>query len=354
MKKIVVINLGSTSTKIAYFEDDECKVKENIAHAADELKGFATIWDQYDFRRDVILDFMDRHGIKLEELDGFTTRGGHTESLVGGVYRITQKMLEQSRGERYGNHISDLGLQLAHEFEAEGPVALTVDPPTTDEFEPLARLSGLPEIERMSRFHALNHKAVARHYAAEVGRPYEELDLIVLHMGGGTSVAPHKHGMMVDGTNGLDGDGPFATNRTGALPVGALVDLCYSGAYSHAEMRRKLNGQGGMMAYLGENDVRTVEERALAGDERAKLVLDGMIYQTAKEIGAAATVLKGHVDAILFTGGIMNSKYVVSELIARVGFIAPVHVYPGEMEMQSLGQRSYLALTGKEEIKELV
>ncbi len=354
MKKILVINLGSTSSKIAYFEDDACVVKENIPHPAEEIRRFPTIWDQKEYRMAVIRGFMDRHGIRPEELDGFTSRGGHTEPITGGVYRITEKMLEQSRSEAYGNHISDLGLQIAAEFSRLGPLAFTADSPCTDEFEPLARYSGLPEIQRTSRFHALNHKAVARIFCDDHGLDYHKVNLIVVHMGGGTSVAAHKNGLMIDGTNGLDGDGPFSTNRTGALPVGPLVDLCYSGQYDHRQMRRKINGLGGLMAYVGDTDVRSVCEKREAGDKACGEALDAMIYQTAKEIGGAATVLKGQVDAILFTGGIMNSPYVREQLRERVSFIADVYVYPGEWEMDSLGKQTYLALTGREEIKELI
>lgn len=353
MKRIVAINLGSTSTKIAYFEDAACMERCSIPHPADEVKRFPTIWDQEDYRKAAIQGFLDEHGIEVGKLDAFTSRGGHTEPLVGGVWRINRKMLDESASERYGNHISDLGIRLAYECSKQGPIPLTVDTPCTDEFEPLARYSGLPEIERASRFHALNQKAVARRYARDIDRPYEELDLIVVHLGGGISVAPHHHGRMIDGDNGLDGDGAFSTNRTGALPVGALVDMCYSGEYTHEEMRRKLNGMGGMMAYLGENDVRAAEARAEAGDAKADEILDAMMYQVAKEVGAAATVLKGSVDAILVTGGIAYSRRMTDALTERVGFIAPVHLYPGELEMESLGEQSYLALVGQEEIKEL-
>ena len=242
MKKIIVINLGSTSTKIAYFEDDKCVVKKTYDHDASEVRHFNTIWEQKDYRNSIIGKFMEEVGVKKEELDAFVTRGGHTEPVVGGVYRINQKMLEQSASEKYGNHISDLGLQLANEYSKYGAVPLTVDTPCTDEFEPLARYSGLKEIPRVSRFHALNQKAAARKYAASIGKEYEDLNLIVCHMGGGSSVAAHKHGLMVDGPNGLDGDGPFSTNRSCGLPVGALIDMCFSGQYTRKEMRRKING----------------------------------------------------------------------------------------------------------------
>ena len=353
MRKIIVINLGSTSTKIAYFEDDTCVKKETIDHNAAEIKKFSTIWEQKEFRINVIREFMERVHVTAEELDAFVTRGGHTIPVVGGVYHINQTMLEQSASEKYGNHISDLGLQIANDFSKSGCIALTCDTPCTDEFEPLARYSGLKEIPRVSRFHALNHKAAARKYAKEIGKKYEELNLVVCHMGGGSSVAAHNHGLMVDGPNGLDGEGPFSTNRSCGLPVGALIDLCYSGQYTHKEMRRKVNGLGGLMSYIGETDVRTIVNEIEKGNQVYKEALDAMCYQTAKEIGAMATVLKGQVDAIIFTGGIAYSDYVMDQIKQYVSYIAPIVLEPGEFEMDSLGTNAYLALEGKVEIKEI-
>lgn len=351
MKKIIVINLGSTSTKIAYFEDDKCVVKKTYDHDASEVRQFATIWEQKEYRNCIIESFMEEVGVKKEELAAFVTRGGHTEPVIGGVYRINQKMLEQSASEKYGNHISDLGLQLANEYSKYGAMPLTVDTPCTDEFEPLARYSGLKELPRVSRFHALNQKAAARKYAASIGKEYEDLNLIVCHMGGGSSVAAHKHGLMVDGPNGLDGDGPFSSNRSCGLPVGALIDMCYSGQYTRKEMRRKINGLGGLMSYIGETDVRKIVENF--DKEGYKEALDAMCYQTAKEIGAMATVLKGNVDAIIFTGGIAYSEYVMDNIKEYISYIAPIILEPGEFEMESLGTNAYLALIGKREIKEI-
>lgn len=351
--KIVAINLGSTSTKIAYYINDICQWKENIVHPADDIKGFQTIWDQHDYRKGAIVAFLGDKGIKISELDAVVSRGGHTHPIVGGLYRINKTMLEESGSEKYGNHVSDLGLRLAYGFTEEGPQAFTVDPPTTDEFEPLARYSGLPELPRQSRFHILNHRAVGRQYAKDIGKDYKELNLVVAHMGGGISVAAHKKGKLVDGNNALDGDGPFSTNRCCSVPVGALVDMCFSGEYTRAQVRKKLNGNGGMMAYLGENDVKAVSDRAAAGDEKCAEVLAAMLYQTSKEIAACASVLFGKVDAILLTGGIVNGPEVVAAIRERVEFIAPVVVYAGELEMQSLALTTYGGLTGNEEIKEM-
>ncbi len=351
--KIAAINLGSTSTKFAYYENETCVVKENIIHSAEELKAFATIWDQHAYRLQAVEDCLTRHGIDAAALDVVVTRGGHTVPIVGGVYRINERMLSQSASMRYGNHACDLGLKIVTSLSQKGPMALTVDPPTTDEFEPEARLSGLPELPRRSSFHALNHKAVAKQYARDIGSAYQNLNLIVAHMGGGISVAAHRKGRAIDANNGLTGDGPFSTNRTGTLPVGALVDLCFSGQHTHAEMKKKLNGLGGMMAYLGENDTLSVEKRAEAGDKYCGEVLDAMCYQVGKEIGACAAVLCGEVDSILITGGMANSKRLTAAIERMVRFIAPVKIYPGEFEMQSLALSSLDMLRGKEPLREL-
>lgn len=354
MKKIFVINLGSTSTKIAYFEDDKCIFKETISHDADEIKKYETIWEQFDLRKNALDKFMDEHGIKVSELDAIVSRGGHTEPLPSGVYRINEKMLNESRSMKYGNHVSDLGLQLANEYSKLGPIAFTVDTPCTDEFEPLARYSGLKEIERLSRFHVLNHKAVGKKFAKDHNKKYEDLNLIVCHMGGGTSVAVHSKGRLIDGNNGLDGDGPFSTDRSCGLPVGQLIDMCYSGKYTYEEMRRKIKGLGGLMSYVGETDVVKIQKKAFEENNlECKEALEAMCYQTAKEIGAMSTVVNGNVDAILVTGGIANSEFLMNEIIKRVKFIAPVYLYPGEFEMESLGINVYKALIGEVPIKEL-
>ena len=352
--KIVAINLGSTSTKIAYYENDRCVLKENLSHQSSDLKGFATVWEQYDYRMDAICGFLDAHGIRVEKLDAFVTRGGHTKPLSGGVYRVNELMLEQSRSERYGNHPPDLGLQIAWGFARYGPVPLTVDPPTTDEFEPRARYSGLAEMPRRSSFQVLNHRAVGKQFAKDQGKDYRALNLIVAHMGGGITVAAHKKGRLVDANNGIAGDGPFSTNRTGTLPVGALVDACYSGAFTYQQMMRKINGEGGLMAYLGDADAYRAEQEAAKGSQKHREALEAMCYQTSKEIAACAAVLCGEVDAIIITGGMAHSLMMMDWIRRRVEFIAPVALYPGEYEMQSLALSAYDALRGMERIKELV
>lgn len=352
--RIFALNIGSTSTKVAYFENDACVVRETIEHPAADLSQFPRFWDQRDYRAAAIGNFLLRQGIDPREMDAFVTWGGHTEPVQDGVYRITPKYLEQSSNGKYGDHPADLAPLLTHEFgQKYAAEAFTVDPPTIDEFEPLARYSGMPEIMRKSRMQSLNQKATARKYARDNGRRYEELRLVVVVMGGGISVVAHRYGKMVDANDGLEGDGPFAPNRSGDLPVGALIDLCYSGRYTHEQMRRKIVGDAGLVAYLGENDVRKVESRMRAGDGHAGEVLDAMLYQVAKEIGAYAAVLNGQVDAILLAGGAAHSEYVVEKIKERVAFIAPVAVYAGELEMESMGLMCYKALIGEEKIKEL-
>ncbi len=348
-KKILVINLGSSSTKAAYYEDENCLFKENLPHPAEELIKYPSLWDQYEYRQEKVEDFLRRHNLKVADLDAVVTRGGHTRPLAGGTYLINEVMLAESRSEKFGVHACDLGLKIASAFSALGPKPLTAYPPVTDEFEPLARYSGLPEMPRRSSFHALNHKGVARQYAKDAKRPYEEMNLIVVHMGGGISVSPHKKGQMVDANNAILGDGPFCTNRTGTLPSGSLIDACFSGEYTRETIRRRLNGGGGMMAFVGESDTLTVEKRAAAGDEKCSEVLDAMAYQTAKEIGGAVTVLKGQVDAIVITGGMANSQRLTQNIKERVGFIATIPLYPGEFEMESLALNALEVLRGQQE-----
>lgn len=352
-KKIMAINLGSTSTKVAYYQEEERIFGENIIHPVEEIKKFSKIWDQFEYRKKAILDLLDSKGITLQELDAVVTRGGHTEPIEGGTYRITDKMLEQSASEKYGNHATDLGLKLAAAFSKAGPQPYTVDPPVTDEFEPLARYSGLPQISRRSSFHVLNQRAAGRQYAKDRGIPYEDMNLIVVHMGGGISVAVHKQGRLVDANNAIDGDGPFSTNRCCSVPAGDLVKLCYSGQYTLEEMKKLLNGNSGLVAYVGDNDVKRVSEKAENGDTVCAEVLDAMCYQIAKEIGADATVVEGKVDAILLTGGIAYSEMIVKAIQERVVFIAPVIVYPGEYEMQSLVLNVLEVLRGERKAKEL-
>lgn len=355
MRKIVAINLGSTSTKIAYYEDDVCKLKESITHAASDLANFDDVFEQAAYRSQTVLAFLEENGIDIADLSAFVSRGPQTEPVEAGVYRISQDMLDQARSGAYGSHVCSVGCQIAYDLAQQyGFEALTVDTPCVDEMEPIARFSGLAEIERRPSFQALNHRAMARYYAEQNGRSYEDMNLVVVMLGGGVSVVAHEHGRMVDGPDALEGDGPFSNNRCCTVPVGQLVRLCYSGRYTEEQMMRHINGEAGLFAYLGETDTRKIEQRIGEGDERAREVLDAMCYQTAKEIGAYATVLKGDVDAILLIGGMANSAYITERIRERVSFIAPVVVQPGEREMESLCLNALDALEGRCPIKTFV
>lgn len=282
--------------------------------------------------------------------------GRHCEPIVGGTYRINDAFRQQNRSGKYGVHVGNVGVEIAWELcqQSDHAVPVVTDLPTTDEFEPLARYSGLKEIPRESRFQALNHKAMACFYAESIGKRYEELNLVVAMLGGGITVAAHKKGRMVDGPDGLTGDGTFSNNRCCTVPVGGLVKLCYSGRYTEQEMLHHINGEGGLMSYLGTTDVKATQAKAQAGDAECAEVLAAMCYQTAKDIGAYATVLKGQVDAILLTGGMANSQYLTDMIRERVEFIAPVVVLPGEREMESLCLNAYKAVSGQIELKEFV
>lgn len=352
--KNIAINLGSTSTKIAYYEDGKPICSESLSHDPALLVGMKDIWEQYDLRKAAIDTFMKEHNIDLDELDAFSSRGGHTEPIIGGTYRINEQMLAQNRSGKYGVHVGNVGLQLAYEYATRSrkAIPMTTDLPTTDELEPLARISGLNGIDREARFQALNHRAMSRAYAESIGRRYEDMNLVVAMLGGGITVAAHKRGRMVDGPDGLTGEGPFSNNRTGTLPAGQLVKMCFSGKYTEKEMLRKINGEGGLVSYLGTTDIRAIENAVGEGDEHSRLILEAMCYQTAKEIGAMATVLEGDIDAILLIGGMANSTFITFEIKKRVGFFAPVVILPGEREMESLCLSAYRVLTGQEELHE--
>lgn len=347
MKHILVINLGSTSTKVAYYQNDQCIANENIDHPASELRRFNDFWEQDDYRTALIDEFLLEHQINNVSLDAIVSRGGHTQALESGVYQIDEEMLTQQASGIWGKHPCDLGSKIAYRMAKEiQALPLIVDPPISDEFSDVARVTGHPLFERRSSFHALSHKATAKRFARENNLNYDDLNLIVVHLGGGISVAPHLKGRMVDGDNSLDGDGAFSTNRAGALPVGEVIRMCYSGEYTYKEAVQMINGNGGMMAYMGTADIREVEQVAQT-DENARLFLDAMIYQVAKQIGSMATVLKGEVDAILITGGIAHSKTIIQDLIDRVQFIAPIMIYPGENEMESLARGALEGLMGE-------
>lgn len=351
--KLLIINPGSTSTKIGVYEDENPILIETLRHSSDEIGKYATIYDQFKFREEVILSVLKEKGFDIKTLDAVVGRGGMLKPIESGTYAVNEAMLQDLKIGVQGQHASSLGGILANEIAKPlGIPAFIVDPTVVDELDEVARISGMPELSRISIFHALNQKAVGRRYANENGKKYEELNLVIAHMGGGISVGAHKHGRVVDVNNALHGDGPFSPERTGGLPVGDLIKLCYSGKYTLEEMLKKINGKGGYVAYLNTNDARKVEEAANAGDKKAQLVEDAMAYQVAKEIGQCAVVLSGKVDAIIITGGIAYGKAVVNFIKEKVQFIAPVVIYPGEDELLALAQGGLRVLKGEEKEKE--
>ena len=351
--KLLVVNPGSTSTKIGVFEDEKEVFVKNIHHETEELKGFARITDQKDMRKELIIKTLKDEGIDTSDFAAVVGRGGLVKPIVSGTYATTDALLRDLEAGVMGEHASNLGGILAHDLAAEwGNIkSFIVDPVVVDELEEIARYSGHPDLPRVSIFHALNHKAIAKRYAKDIGKKYEDLNLIVCHLGGGVSVGAHKNGKVVDVFNGLDGDGAFAPERSGGLPSGALVKACYSGKYKTEKEAYKalIVGQGGVVAYLGTNSMLDVENRAKDGDEEAYKVREAFIYQIAKDIGSMATVLEGKVDQILVTGGVAYDKGIVEGLKRMTGFIADLTAYPGEDELLALAQGGLRVLNGEEE-----
>jgi len=347
--KILVINPGSTSTKVAIFSNEQLLSEKKIEHSSKELSNFNKIIDQYHFRQDIILSFLKEKGINLATLDAVVGRGGLLKPIASGIYRINEKMLEDLRRGVIGEHASNLGGLLAYGIAENLSIpSYIVDPVVIDEMKPVARISGMPEIPRISILHALNQKAVARKAALGLGKKYEKLNFIIAHLGGGISVGTHCKGMVIDVNNALNGEGSFTPERSGGVPVGGLVELCFSGKFTKDEMMKKIKGKGGLVAYLNTNDVRKVAKMIKHGDKKAKLILEAMAYQVAKEIGAGATVLKGQIDAIILTGGIAYNNEFINMVRDRVSFLSLVMVYPGEEEMLSLCEGVLRVLKGEE------
>ena len=350
--KILVINPGSTSTKIAIFINEERILLKNVQHNTFELSKYPNSPDQLPLRRDDIIKVLDEKGYSLEDFDVFVGRGGGIKPCEAGVYLAEGKLIEHSGSTLFVNHPAPLGSVLAHEFACKKNVpAFTVDPPDTDEFEPVARITGLKNVERQSRFHALNQKEVARRVASQLGKTYKDINIVVAHLGGGISIGAHKKGRVIDSSDVIRGEGPMTPTRAGALPAKCVLDLCYSGEYSEKEMYDLIGRNSGIIDHLGTSDLRDVEKNMNDGDEYAKLVYDALIYQISKTIGAMSTVLFGDVDAIALTGGISNSKYLVENVTKRVESIAPVKVFPGEFEMEALVNGALRVLRGEEEVK---
>jgi len=352
MFKTLVINPGSTSTKIGVFEDENPIFIEILRHDSETIKKYKSIFDQYDFRRDIILNFLKEKNISLDSFSSVVGRGGLIKPVKSGTYLVNEKMIEDLKETKRGEHASNLGAVLAYEIAKPLNIpAFIVDPVVVDEMDDIARISGLKGIERISIFHALNQKAVARRAAKDLGKKYEDVNFIVVHLGGGISVGAHKKGRVVDVNNALNGDGPFAPERAGSLPTQDLVDLCFSGKYTFEEMKKKLAGNGGLVSLLGTNDAREVEKRIQNGDSYAKLCYEAMAYQTSKTIGEMASVLKGEIDAIVITGGIAYSKMLTDWIIERVSFLGRILLYPGEDEMEALNSGALRVLRKEEEAK---
>jgi butyrate kinase len=350
---ILAINPGSTSTKFSLFEEENLVFEKTLRHTTGELAGYEKITDQFNFRKKLILNELFERGTVLGDIIAIVGRGGLVKPIESGIYKVNKKMKDDLIAGVSGSHACNLGGLIADDIAASLPhaAAYIVDPVVVDELQPVARISGHPEIERKSIFHALNQKAVARIYASSVEQKYEDLNLVIAHMGGGISVGAHRKGKVIDVNNALNGDGPFSPERTGGLPSGQLVELCFSGKYSHSEIMSMITGKGGMMAYLGTNDFMEVCKMAENGNSKALLISNAVAYQIGKEIGAMAAVLNGQVDAIILTGGMAYQITLTNNIKSMVEFIATVVIYPGEDELKALAFNGLLALDGMIEIK---
>ena len=351
--KQLIINPGSTSTKIAVFDDETMVFEKTIRHTNEELQQFNMVSDQFQFRKDMIILALKENSISLDMLDAVVGRGGLIKPVEGGTYTVNDKLIEDLRKNVKVEHASNLGAPLARSIADEVNIpSFIVDPVVVDEMEDVARVSGHPDFERISIWHALNQRAVARRAAMEqFGRKYEDLNFVVAHLGGGISIGAHKKGRAVDVNNALNGEGPFSPERSGSLPMGQLVKMCFSGLYTEAQINKMMVGKGGISAHLGTNSAKEVSDRAQAGDEKAKLIYSAMAYQVAKAIGEYAVVLDGDVNAILITGGIAYDEYFVKMIEDKVKFIAKVIAYPGEDELLALAQGGLRVLKGIENPK---
>ncbi len=353
--RILAINPGSTSTKIAIYDNEKEVFETTLRHSSEEINKYDRIFDQYEFRKQVILGALSEAQINLTKLNAVVGRGGLLKPIAGGTYAVSEAMLKDLEVGVMGQHASNLGGIIANQIAQNLNIpAYIVDPVVVDEMDDVARLSGMPEIERKSIFHALNQKAVARRAAQEMSKKYDELNLIVAHLGGGISVGAHYKGRVIDVNNALNGEGPFSPERSGGLPVNDLAQLCFSGKYSLAEMKKKINGKGGLVAYLDTNDGREVVKMIENGDKNAELIYRALAYQIAKEIGSCAVVLKGDIDAIVLTGGLAYDKMLIGWIKESVEFLGKIIVYPGEDEMSALALGGLRVLKGEEDVKEYI
>ncbi|WP_096201641.1 butyrate kinase [Bacillus sp. FJAT-45350] len=347
--KILAINPGSTSTKLAIYHGEIIILNETIRHKDEELAGFSSVIEQKGYRMQQLEKLLVHEGHLLEEFDGIVGRGGFLSPLKSGTYIVNNEMIHDLETAKYGEHASNLGAIIAYDLASSvGIAAFIVDPIVVDELTDMARLSGIPELERKSHLHALNIKAVSRKVANTIGRPYECFNFIVAHIGGGISIAAMEKGRIIDVNNG-NNEGPYSPERAGGLPSKELIHLCYSGQFTEKEMISKVTKEGGLYAYLGTKSVIEAEERAIQGDIHAQKILEGMIYQLAKEIGAMSTVVNGEIDGIILTGGVSYSEFIINRLRKKIQFLAPVFVQPGEEELEALAFGALRVLSGEEE-----
>jgi butyrate kinase len=352
--RILAINPGSTSTKIAVYQNMNPIFVKNITHNSEELAQFEHVADQFHFRKEIIYKELEEAEIQLDKIQAVVGRGGMLKPISSGVYLVNDAMKSDLHDRPIKEHASNLGGLIADDIARALPnaKAYIADPVVVDEMDDIARVAGHPLFKRISIFHALNQKAIARQHAKSIMKRYDEMNLIVVHMGGGVTVGAHYKGRVIDVNQGLDGEGPFSPERSGTLPTGDLVRFCFSGQYSEKEIIKMVVGNGGVVAHLGTNSAYEAEQRALNGDEKAKFILEAMAYQVAKSIGSMVPVLKGDVDAILLTGGVAHSKWITNLIIERVYRFAPVYIYPGEDEMRALALNGFMVLKGEVEVKE--
>lgn len=352
MNKILVINPGSTSTKIGLYDGEDKIFEKTIRHSVDDLKAFDKVADQTEYRKEVLLTFFKENNVNIKELAVVIGRGGMLKPIPSGTYKVNKEMIDTIVEARYGEHASNLGALLAKPIaDSVGIDAYIADPVVVDELDEIARIAGHPQFYRRSVFHALNHKAVAKDIANELGKKYEDCNFVLAHLGGGISIGAHKKGKIIDVNNALAGEGAFSPERSGTVPSGQLVELCFSKKYTKDEICKMLVGKGGVSAHLKTNNMLEVENRIKEGDIESDKILNAMAYQVAKEIGAYSTVLKGDIDCIIITGGVAYDKHFVDLISERVNFIAPVKVYPGEDELRALAKSVFRVISGKEEAK---
>ncbi|WP_378952352.1 butyrate kinase [Pelosinus sp. sgz500959] len=351
--RILAINPGSTSTKIAVYDNEELITEQVARYSNEELSSFKSVIKQFEFRKSGILQMLKEKGIEIDSLDAIVGRGGLLKPIEGGTYAVNQRMIETLQRAERGEHASNLGGVIAKEIADQLNIpSYIVDPVVVDELADLARISGLPGYDRSSIFHALNQKAVARKVSKELGKTYEEANLIIAHMGGGITVGVHQGGKVIDVNDGLYGEGPFSPERAGGIATGHMIELCFSGKYTLSEAKKIIAGKGGLVGYLGTNDGREVGRMIQAGDQKAKLIYEAMAYQIAKEIAGDAAVLYGKVDAIILTGGLAYDQTLIKLIADRVKFIADVKIIPGEHEMMALAEGALRVLKGEEQEKE--